>query len=97
MYIVPNLGNLGLGRVRRVEAAPSLANKFLWPLLRLAGVPFGSGKGLACCYLARSDGSFEDSDLVCECFCCFLVFFGIGDNVLSGEALGTYAYHYSEE
>ena len=69
-------------------------NKFLQPFLHLA---VRSGDGLVISYLIRSGDSFEALDLGDEGFCPSPGFFGtaIGDDALSGEALGRYAYHYS--
>lgn len=98
MYIsFSSLGSYGPGGVRLVEAAPPVGNNLRRPLLRLAGLSSGSGEGMGGSYLTRSWNSFEASDLIGEGFCPSLGFFrtDIGDDALSGEALGRYAYHYS--
>ena len=91
MYIFfSSLGSYGPGGVRLVEAAPPVGNNLRRLFLRLADLSSGSGEGLGGFYLTRSGDSFEASDLVGECFCPSLGFFGtdIGDDALSGEALG---------
>ena len=98
MYIFfSSLGSYGPGGVWLVEAPPPVGNNLRRLFLRLANLSSGSGEGLGGFYLTRSGDSFEASDLVGECFCPSLGFFGtdIGDDALSGEALGRYAYHYS--
>lgn len=77
-----------------MQAALCPWNKLLQSFLHLA---VRSGDGLVISYLIRSGDSFEALDLGDEGFCPSPGFFGtaIGNDALSGEALGRYAYHYS--